>query len=52
LRRQNYSFVGMTPPVTHASSSTHFPRVIVAMVSAAALELATLATLMVLITGR
>ena len=52
LRRQNYSFVGTIPPVTHASSSTHFPRVIVAMVSAAALELATLATLMVLITGR
>jgi hypothetical protein len=56
LRRQNYSFVTLTPPVTHSSSSTthttHFPRVVVAIVSAAALELATLATAMMLITGR
>jgi hypothetical protein len=52
LRRQNYSFVAVTPPIMNTSSSTHFPRVIVAIVSAAALELATLATLMVLITGR
>ena len=41
----------MTPAVTR-TSSTHFPRVIVVIVSAAALELATLATLMILITGR
>jgi hypothetical protein len=52
LRRQNYSFVGVTPPVTHATSSTRFPRIVVAVVSAAALELATLATLMMLIAGR
>jgi hypothetical protein len=55
LRRQNYSFVGVTPPVvqiTHTTSSTRFPRIVVAVVSAAALELATLATLMMLIAGR
>jgi hypothetical protein len=53
LRRQNYSFPGtITPPITHTSSSTHFHRVIVAVVSAAALELATVATLMVLVAGR
>jgi hypothetical protein len=53
LRRQNYSFPGtITPPTTHTPNSTNFPRVIVAIVSAAALELATVATLMVLVAGR
>lgn len=52
LRRQNYSFVTITPPATHTSKSTHFQRVVVVIVSAAALELATVATLMVLVAGR
>jgi hypothetical protein len=51
LRRQNYSFVAITPPTTHTSSGTHFPRVVVAIVSAAALELATFATLLMFISG-
>lgn len=51
LRRQNYNFVTITPPATHTSSAVHFPRFVVAIVSAAALELATVATLLMLITG-
>jgi hypothetical protein len=52
LRRQNYSFVTLPAPVTHTPSARHFPGFIVAIVSAAALELATFATILVLITGR
>ncbi len=58
LRRQNYSFMTITPPVASHSAShsashpMHFMRVVLAVVSAAALELATFATLSMLITGR
>jgi hypothetical protein len=52
LRRQNYSFVTLVAPTTHSSSPIHFPRFVVAIVSAAALELATLATILMLIAGR
>lgn len=51
LRRQNYNFVTITPPTAHTSSTMHFPRFVVAIVSAAALELATVATIVMLITG-
>ncbi len=58
LRRQNYTFMTITPPVVSRSTShsaphaMHFTRVVVAFVSAVALELATFATLSMLITGR
>ena len=58
LRRQNYSFMAITPPVASHSSShsathaMHFMRVVLAAISAVALELATFATLSMLITGR
>jgi hypothetical protein len=52
LRRQNYNFVTITPPTAHSTGTMHFPRVVVAVISAAALELATVATLLMLITGR
>ncbi len=58
LRRQNYSFMAITPPiVSHSASHSathamHFMRVVLAAVSAVALELATFATLSMLITGR
>jgi hypothetical protein len=53
LRRQNYSFVTITPPVLHsASPAMHFMRVVVAVTTAVALDLATFATISTLITGR
>jgi hypothetical protein len=54
LRRQNYSFVTITPPVASHSTSPamHLMRVVVAVVSAVALELATFATISMLVTGR
>jgi len=54
LRRQNYSFVTITPPVAShgASSAMHLMRVAVAVASAVALELATFATISMLVTGR
>ena len=57
LRRQNYSFVGFTPPTAH-SSSTHTPgtmhrmRVVIAIATAVALDFATFASISMLITGR
>jgi len=62
LRRQNYSFMTITQPVASQSPSRsrshsaphpmHFMRVAAAVASAIALELATFATLSMLITGR
>jgi hypothetical protein len=53
LRRQNYSFVTIAPVVPHsASPAMHFMRVVVAVVTAVALDLATFATISTLITGR
>jgi len=53
LRRQNYSFVTITPPaVSHRiSPAMHFMRIVAAVVSAVALDLATFATISMLITG-
>ena len=48
LRRQNYSFVAITPPVV-ADTELHFKRVIMAVVTAVALDLATFATIASLI---
>jgi hypothetical protein len=55
LRRQNYTFMAaITPPVAShsASPAMHYMRVVVAVVSAVALELATLASISLLIAGR
>ena len=53
LRRQNYSFVAMpTPVVTHGSPAMKLMRIVVAVVSAFALDLATFATISMLMTGR
>ena len=55
LRRQNYTFMAaITPPVAShsATHAMHYMRVVVAVVSAVALELATFATVSLLITGR
>ena len=53
LRRQNYSFPGtITPPTTHASGPTHFMRIVVAVATAAALNIALVASVSMLITGR
>ena len=48
LRRQNYSFVSVTPPVV-ANTEVHPKRVIMAVVTAIALDLATFATIASLI---
>jgi len=56
MRRQNYSFVAITPPIsTHHTTMTpamHFTRIVVAVVTAIALDLATFATISTLISGR
>ena len=52
LRRQNYSFVTVTPPTPHTSIATHLMRVVVALVTAAALSIATFASISLLIAGR
>lgn len=52
LRRQNYSFVTITPPVASTSPVMHGMRVVVAIVTAVVLDLATFATISTLITGR
>jgi hypothetical protein len=57
LRRQNYSFMSFAPPITD-SSSTHIPsvmhrmRIVIAVATAIALDLATFASISMLITGR
>jgi hypothetical protein len=48
LRRQNYSFVAITPPVA-ADTELHPKRVIMAVITALALDLATFATIASLI---
>jgi hypothetical protein len=48
LRRQNYSFVAITPPVV-ANTEMHVKRVIMAVITAVALDLATFATIASLI---
>ena len=48
LRRQNYSFVAITPPVV-ADTQMHLKRVIMAVVTAVALDIATFATIATLI---
>jgi hypothetical protein len=54
LRRQNYSFVTLTPAEVphHAMPAMHYIRVVVAVVTAIALDIATFATLSTLIAGR
>lgn len=54
LRRQNYAFVGLTPPIeSHtATPAMRKMRVVLAVVSAIALDLATFATLLMFIAGR
>lgn len=54
LRRQNYAFVTITPPLAsyRASPAMHLMRVVLAVVSAIALDIATFATLSMLIAGR
>ena len=53
LRRQNYSFpVTITPPTTQPSGPTHFMRIAAAVATAAALNIALVASVSVLITGR
>jgi len=49
LRRQNYSFVAITPPVAATNTEMHLKRVIMAVVTAVALDLATFATIASLI---
>ena len=44
MRRQNYSFVAITPPVA-ANTELHPKRVIMAVITAVALDLATFATI-------
>lgn len=57
LRRQNYSFVTLVPPVTQsptsqASGAMHKMRVVIAVATAVALDFATFASISMLITGR
>ena len=52
LRRQNYSFVTITPAASHSTASTHVARIIVAIVSAVALDIATFATVTMFLTGK
>ena len=52
LRRQNYSFVTITPPDAHSTAADHHMRVFVAVVTAIALTLATFATIAMLTAGR
>ena len=48
LRRQNYSFVAVTQPVA-ANTELHLKRVIMAVITAVALDLATFAAISSLI---
>jgi hypothetical protein len=49
LRRQNYSFVAITPPVAAANTEMHPKRVVMAVITALVLDLATFATIASLI---
>jgi hypothetical protein len=46
LRRQNYSFVAITEPVAAADTAMHPKRVIMAVITAVALDLATFAVIL------
>jgi hypothetical protein len=52
MRRQNYSFPSITPPTPHTASEMHHMRVVVAVLTAVALNIATLASVSMLVTGR
>jgi len=54
LRRQNYAFVTLTPPIqSHTTTpAMHKMRVVLAFVSAIALTLATFASVSMLVAGR
>ena len=52
LRRQNYSFMTFTPPVASATPAMHGIRVVIAVVTAVVLDLATFATISTFIAGR
>src|SRR6266545_2434598 len=54
LRRQNYSFVTLTPPMASddVSPAMHFKRIVIAVATAVALTIVTFATISTLITGR
>ena len=54
LRRQNYSFVHVTPPTPHTTSPSelHRMRIVLAVITAVALNFATVASISMLITGR
>jgi hypothetical protein len=57
LRRQNYSFVTITPPTTArtertASAAMHHMRIVIAVVLAVVLDVATFATVTTLLTGK
>jgi hypothetical protein len=51
-RRQNYSFVAVTPAVAKSTSSTHVARFIVAIISAIILDIATFATITMFLSGK
>ena len=52
MRRQNYSFVTITPPDTQITPSDNFMRVFVAVVTAIVLTFATFATVAMFAAGR
>ena len=52
LRRQNYSFVSVTPPATHTTPTDNFMRVFLAVITAIALTFASFATIAMLSAGR
>jgi hypothetical protein len=51
LRRQNYSFVTVTPPAVASTPALRAMRVILAVATAVALDVATFAAIATLITG-
>lgn len=52
MRRQNYSFVTITPPDTGSTPSEHFTRVYAAVAGAILLTFATFGTIAMLGAGR
>lgn len=52
LRRQNYSFVSVTPPAAHTTPTDKFMRVFLAVITAIALTFASFATIAMLSAGR
>ncbi|MGH2492071.1 MAG: hypothetical protein ACRDF9_11225 [Candidatus Limnocylindria bacterium] len=49
LRRQNYSFVTITPPNVQATPAMHTMRIIVVVIAAIAVDLATFASVSMLV---